>query len=152
MLNDTDPPNIAQHRVKQFPDKYKPMLTLKEYNFLTKKKHKISNLYMLPKLHKSKRINEIVQKQQCEYINIEENIIVKAHPIVADTVYHTSSISEILHIIMEPSLAMISHIAKDSFDFKNRLDKHCPTGTTLSTCDIKSLCTNIRHNLFYTAL
>ena len=36
---------------------------------------------------------------------------------------------------MEPSLAMISHIAKDSFDFKNRLDKHCPTGTTLTTCD-----------------
>ena len=36
---------------------------------------------------------------------------------------------------MEPSLAMISHIAKDSFDFKNRLDKHCSNGTTLSTCD-----------------
>ena len=44
---------------------------------------------------------------------------------------------------------MISHIAKDCFDFKNGLDKHCPTGTTLSTCDIKSLCTNIRLDLFY---
>ena len=53
---------------------------------------------------------------------------------------------------MEPSLAMISHIAKDSFDFKNRLDKHCPTGTTLSTCDIKSLYTNTRHDLFYAAV
>ena len=52
---------------------------------------------------------------------------------------------------MEPSLAMISHIAKDSFDFKNRLDKHCPNGITLSTCDIKSLYTNIRH-FFYTAV
>ena len=68
---------------------------------------------MLPKLHKSKRINEIIQKQQCEYINIEENIIVEAHPVVAGPVYHTSGISEILHIIMEPSLAMISHIPKD---------------------------------------
>ena len=92
MLNDTDPPNIAQHRVKQFPDKYKPMLTLKEYNFLTKKKHKISNLYMLPKLHKSKRINQITQKQQCEYVNIEEKIIVEAHSIVSGPVYHTSGI------------------------------------------------------------
>ena len=53
---------------------------------------------------------------------------------------------------MEPSFAMISHIAKDSFDFKNRLDRRCPTGTTLSTCDIKLLCTNIRHNLFDTAV
>ena len=149
MLNDTDPSNIVQQLVTQFADKYKSMLTLKEYNYLTKRKHKISNLYMLPKLRKSKRINEIRQKQQCEYINIEENIIVEALPIVVGPVYHTSSISEILHIIMEPSLAMISHIAKDSFDFKNRSDNHCPTGTTLSTCDIKSLCTYIRS--FFTA-
>ena len=107
---------------------------------------------MLPKLHKSKRINEIIQKQQCEYINIEEIIIVEAHPIVACPIYHTSGISEILYIIMQPSLAMISHIAKDFFNFKIRLDKHCPTGTTLSTCDIKSLYTHIRHDLFYTAV
>ena len=107
---------------------------------------------MLPKLHKSKRINEMIQKQQCEYINIEKNIIVEARPIVAGPIYHTSNISEILHIIMEPSLAMISHIAKDSFHFKNGLNKHCRTGTTLSTSDIKSLYTNIRHDFFNTAV
>ena len=53
---------------------------------------------------------------------------------------------------MESSLAMISHIADDSFNFKNRSDKHCTTGTALSTCDIKSLYTNIGHDLFYTAV
>ena len=153
MLDGTDPSNIVQQRVTQFTEKYKSMLTLKEYNYLTKRKQKISNLYMLPKLHKSKQINEIIQKQQCEYKNTEENIIVEACPIVTGPVYHSSGISsEILHIIMEPSFAMISHIAKDSFDFKNRLDKHCPTGTTLSTCDIKLLWTNIRHDLFDTAV
>ena len=104
MLNDTDPSNIIQQRVKQFVDKYKPMLTLKEYKYLTKRKHKISNLYMLPKLHNSKWINEKIQKQQCEYINIEENITVDACSIVVGPVYHTSDISEIFNIIMEPSL------------------------------------------------
>ena len=74
--------------------------------------------------------------------------MVEERPIVGGPVYHISLISEVLHIIMEPSLAMISHIAKESFDFKNRLDKHCPNGTTLCTCDIKSLYTNIRHDLF----
>ena len=62
------------------------MLTLKQYNYLTKRGHKISNLYMLPKLHKSKRINEIIQKQQCEYINIGVNVIAEARPIVAGPV------------------------------------------------------------------
>ena len=51
---------------------------------------------------------------------------------------------------MQPSLAMISYTAKDSFDFNNRLDKQCPNGTTLSTCDNKSLYTNIRHGFFHT--
>ena len=62
------------------------MLTLKEYNYLIKRKHKISKLYMLPKLRKSKRINEIIQKQQCEYINIDENTIVEAHLIASGPV------------------------------------------------------------------
>ena len=66
-------------------------------------------------------------------------------------IYHTSHISEIFHII-GPSLAMISHMAKESFDFKNRLDKHFLNGTMLSTCDMKSLYINILHDLFYTAV
>ena len=92
MLNDIDPSNIVQQRVTQFVEKYQSMLTLKEYNYFTKRKHKIPNLYMLPKLHKKKRINETIHKQQCEYINIEENIIVEARPIVGGPVYHTSDI------------------------------------------------------------
>ena len=42
--------------------------------------------------------------------------------------------------------------SKRLFRFQNRLDRRCPTETTLSTCDIKLLCTNIRHNLFDTAV
>ena len=44
----------------------------------------------------------MIQKEQNEYINIEENIIAEARTIAAGSVYHTSGISEILHIIMEP--------------------------------------------------
>ena len=103
---------------------------------------------MFPILNKSKQINETIQKQQSERIHVEENIIDKPRPIVAGPVYHTSSISKILHIITEPSLATISHIAQDFFYFKNLLNKNCPNGTTLSTCDIKSLYTNNRHDRF----
>ena len=53
---------------------------------------------------------------------------------------------------MEPSLPMVLHIDKDSFNFKNGLDTHCPTRTTVSTCDIKSVYTNFLHDLFYTAV
>ena len=53
---------------------------------------------------------------------------------------------------MEPALSLIPHIVKDSFDFIQRLEKQCHNNTLLSTCDIKSLYTNIRHDLFLTAI
>ena len=77
-------------------------------------------------------------------------LLLKHAPIVAGPVYHISGISGILHIITEPLLAVISHIAKHSFYFKNRLDKHCPNWATLSACDIQSWYTKNRHDLFYT--
>ena len=53
---------------------------------------------------------------------------------------------------MEPALFLIPHIVKDSFDFIQRLEKQCHNNTLLSTCDIKYLYTNIRYDLFLTAL
>ena len=123
MLNDTYPSNIVQQRVTQFSKKYKPLLTLKEYNYLTKRKHKISNLYMLPKLMKqygNNNVNTLISKK----------ILLLKH----------------VPLLLVPFTTKI--LARDSFDFKNRLDKHCPTRITPGTCDIKSLCTNIRHDIF----
>ena len=53
---------------------------------------------------------------------------------------------------MEQSLSFIKHILKDSFDFIDRIDTQCTVNTSLSTCDIKSLYTNIKHDVFYKAI
>ena len=104
---------------------------------------------MLPKLHRNKQINEIMIKQQRKYVSIEENIIAEARPIVAALANRDDfEILERLHDIMELALTMISYIVKDVFSFKNRLGIHCLNESTLSTCDIKSLYTNIRIELF----
>ena len=66
--------------------------------------------------------------------------------------YMLLSISQILHVIMEPTLSFIKHILKDSFDFIDRIDTQCTVNTILSTCDIKSLYTNIKHDVFYKAI
>ena len=54
--------------------------------------------------------------------------------------------------MLESSLAKISHIAKGSFHFENRLNIHCPNKITLLTCEIKSLYANSRHDLSYSAI
>ena len=63
-----------------------------------------------------------------------------------------SVVSQILHVIMELTLSFIKHILKDSFDFIDRIDTQCTVNTILSTCDIKSLYTNIKHGVFYKAI
>ena len=44
------------------------------------------------------------------------------------------------------------YILKDSFDFLERLDTTYTKDTLLSSCNIKSLYTNIRHDVFYKAM
>ena len=46
----------------------------------------------------------------------------------------------------------IKHILKGSFDFVDRIDTQCTVNTNLSTCDIKYLYTNIKHDVFYNAI
>ena len=103
-------------------------------------------------LHKSKELNEIIENQNCECINITQNLQIKGRPIVTEPVYYTSGISKMLHIILEPSLSFIPHILKDSFDFLERLDTTCTEDTLLSSCDVKSLYKNICHFVFYKAI
>ena len=57
-----------------------------------------------------------------------------------------------LHLALELSLSFITHILKDSFDFLERLDSICTEDNLLSSCDIKFLYTNIRHDVFYKAI
>ena len=107
---------------------------------------------MLPKLYKSKKINEIIEIKCTEYIQIDENILIEGRAIVAVPVFHTSGVSDVLHCIMAHGLSLIPHIVKESFDFTQRLEKQCQNNTLLSTCDIKPLYINKRHDLFLKAI
>ena len=95
-LDNNDPSIIVQEKVNKFAEKYKSILTNNEYDFLTKRCHKISNFYMLPKLHKLKEINEIIEIKRTEYIQIYEDILIEGRPIAAGLVFHTNGISEII--------------------------------------------------------
>ena len=53
-----------------------------------------------------------------------------------------------LHIILEPSLSFIPHILKDFLDFLEQLDTTRSEDTLLSSCDVKSLYTNVHQDVF----
>ena len=57
-----------------------------------------------------------------EYINVDRNLTIDGRPIIAGSCYHTRVVSQILHVIMEPTLSFIKHIRKYYFDFIDRID------------------------------
>ena len=133
-------------------NKYSSILIDNEYEYFINRNYKIPNFFMNSKLHKSKELNKIIENQNSEYINITKNLQIEGQPIVPGPVYYTSGICQMLYLIYEPSLSFIPHILKDPFDFLECLDTTCTEDTLLSSCNIKSLYTNIRHDVFYKAI
>ena len=79
-----------------YAKKYKILLRENAYKTLTQKTYKISKLYMLPNLHKSKELNDIIMTKNSEYINVDKILTIDGRPIVAVSCYHTSVVSQIL--------------------------------------------------------
>ena len=65
-IQDNDPSPLLKKRIIAYAKKYKNLLTENEYKTLTQKTYKISHSYMLPKLHKSKELNNIIMAKNSE--------------------------------------------------------------------------------------
>ena len=64
-------------------EKYKDNLTKKEKEYLISFSYNTSNFYGLPKIHKSKLIQNAIKEQQKEYVHITDPSDLKLRPIVA---------------------------------------------------------------------
>ena len=138
--------------MNSFAEKYKKILTTKEYERLKGNENKrMANFYMLPKIHKSKEINDLIENLKQEYLQVTD-IIIEGRPLVAGPAYYTHPLSTLLHIILSPTLNHINHIVKDSFDFTNKANMDNYIGMKIGVADIRSLYTNINHDLGLKAL
>ena len=151
-LGSNDPSDTVKKRMINFAEKYKQKLTTKEYERLNSNDNKkMANFYMLPKIHKSKEINELIKKSNQEYLQVTD-VTVEGRPLVAGPVYYTHPLSTLLHIILNPALKHINHIIKDYFDFTNKANISNSIGMKIGVADIRSLYTNISHDLGLKAL
>ena len=82
-IQDNDHSPLLKNSIIAYIKKYKNLLTENEYETLTQKTYKISNFYMLSKLHKSKELNDTIMAKNREYINIDKILTIEGRPIVA---------------------------------------------------------------------
>ena len=69
--------------VAKIIEKYKDNLTKKEKEYLTSFSDNTSSFYSLPKIHKSKLIQNAIKVPQKEYVHIIEPSELKLRPIMA---------------------------------------------------------------------
>ena len=103
-------------------EKYKDNLTRREREYLLGFSLNTSNFYGLPKIHKSKLIQNALKELQKEYVHIIEPSGLKFRPIVAGLICPTRPLSNLIDILLKHFLLYVKSYVKDNLHFLSK----CP--------------------------
>ena len=120
-----------------------------EKDYLTNFESRDSNLYGLPKIHKSHAIKVAIQEQNSDCINIKNPQDLKFRPIVAGPICPTSRLSNLIDILLKDIPPSTKSFVRDDIEFLSKLNRDLLTEQEymLVTYDVESLYTNIDHDL-----
>lgn len=140
------------NKYKKFISKYACIFNKHEMDYLSKFDYSSSNLYGLPKLHKSNKIKEICEKTNSDYVHILNVNDLKVRPVIAGPKSVTNRLSQILHILLQPYVEKINHLVRDSMDFLNKLPASMDADNFFVTFDVINLYPSIPHDYGLTAI
>ena len=133
-------------------EKHQACLTSKESDYVLKNDWKSSNFYVLPKIHKSKKIAEKFAETNTEYAEMEVPDGLKGRPITAGPNTPTRGLSELLEKVLAPLVPHLKTFVKDDRDFLSRIPRFINYECELISWDVVSLYTSIPHDLGIEAL
>ena len=99
----------------------------------------------MPKVHKSKIIQEAIQVQNSEYVKIYEFPDLALRPIVASPNCPTRRLSNLIDILLKLFLIHIKSYMKDNLDFLAKCYRENKWDTILRTFDVVELYSEIAH-------
>ena len=138
--------------VKKLVEKYKKCFTPKELSYMLNDDWSSSNFYVLPKIHKNKKIIDKFRESNSEFVQMPVPEDLKGHPITAGPNSPTRGLCELLEKILSPFVPKLKTFVKDDRDFLSRIPRFIDYECDLISCDIVSLYTNIPHDLGLEAL
>ena len=103
-------------------NRYELLLTKTKKLYLTNISLSTSNVYGLPKVHKSKQINAVIQQQNNEYIEVHEPDNLTVRPIVGGPNCLTTLLIHLIDI-KNLFLIYIKSYVKDNLDFLRKFSR-----------------------------
>ena len=136
-------------KIRKLTEQYQHCLMTEEIEYLIQFEYKESNLYGLPKIHKSQTIKNAINQQNSEYISVISPVDLKFRPIVAGPVSPTSRLSHLVDCIIKSLPQHTKSFVRDDIHFLSRLQRTLPKDQShvLVTLDVESLYTNIDKDL-----
>ena len=104
--------------------KHESCLTKNEMKYILNSNWKSSNFYVLPKIHKSKKIIEEINENRSICLNMQPPEDLKGRPIVGGPNSPTQGISGLLEKILTPIVSCLKTYVKDDWDFIRKLPSH----------------------------
>ena len=102
-----------------------------------------SNFYGLPKIHKSKEIEQNLKECNRTYVKIPAPTDLKLRPIIAGQSSSTQGLSNLLDILLKPFGQRVPSFIQDDMEFLNYKSDTVQPDTLQVSFDITSLYTNI---------
>ena len=89
------------NKIKKLTARYKNNLTAQKIKYLTNFNYQDSNLYGLPKVHKSKTITEKIKSTTNQYIIVHRPSNLKMYPMCAGPKRVTNRLSNLIDILLK---------------------------------------------------
>ena len=96
---------------------YDSILTKKEIDYLINFEFISSQVYCLPKVHKSEITKNVLNTEDSEYIHVHCPDDLKGRPISAGPKCTTQKLSNLIEVLLEPLVPNLNTYIKDDWNF-----------------------------------
>ena len=111
-------------------------LTKNGLKYILNSNWKSSNFYILPKIHKPKKIIEKINESNNICLNMQLPEDLKGTPIVGGPNSPTQDISGLLEKILTPTVSCLKTSIKDDWDFIRKLSSNVDYPYVFASCDV----------------
>ena len=113
-------------KLKALVNKYKCNLTKNERKAITKFDYKTTNIYGLPKIHKSKIVKEAIKDSDSTYLHLRDPVDLDFRLIFGGPNNPCSVLADMVNTLLEPFRSKVTSSLKDVYAFINNIPKFAP--------------------------
>lgn len=142
-------------KLRSFVKKYKDILTKSEIRAITRFDYRTTNIYGLPKLHKSKILGDVLENVTSSYLHLNNPLDLSFRLIFGGPKNPTSVLADLVNTLLNPFREKVKSYLRDVYHFIGDIPSFAPEDLPfieIICLDVKSMYENLAQSLGLPAL